>query len=72
MEVSPVSRFFLAGQQSSLTEKQKKLSSEHVSGGGQARRAGILFEKIKTSADSGIWLALAWNFFQFSDFLARQ
>jgi hypothetical protein len=26
-------------------------------------------KKIKISADSGIWFALAWNFLQFSDFV---
>jgi hypothetical protein len=39
--------------------KTQKLSSKHVFGGERARRAGIFFEKIKISADFGIWLALA-------------
>jgi hypothetical protein len=30
----------------------------------------FFFEKIKISANSGIWLALVWNFLQFSDILA--
>jgi hypothetical protein len=50
-------------------EKTRKLSSKQVSGGERARRAGILFEKIIISGDSGIWLALAWDFLQFPDFL---
>jgi hypothetical protein len=48
--------------------KIQKLSSKHVSGSKRARRAGISHEKIKISADSGIRLALAWNFLQFPDF----
>jgi hypothetical protein len=49
-------------------EKTQKLSSKHVSGGKRARRAGIFLEKIKISAISGNWLALAWNFLQFPGF----
>jgi hypothetical protein len=48
--------------------KTQKLSSQHVSGGERARRAGIFLEKIKIQADSGICLALAWKVLQFPDF----
>jgi hypothetical protein len=51
-----------------VNEKTRKLSSKHVSGGERARRSGIFFVNIKFSADSGILLALAWNFLQFPDF----
>jgi hypothetical protein len=58
-------QFFLAGQQSKLTEK---LSFQHIYGDERARRAGIFLEKVKISADSEIWMALAWNFLQFPEF----
>jgi hypothetical protein len=45
---------FLAGQQSEQTKKLKNSALNMFHGGARARRAGILFEKIKISGDSGI------------------
>jgi hypothetical protein len=62
-----VSGLFFCWPSIRTKEKTRKLSSKQVSGDERDRRAGILFEKIKISEDSGILLALAWNFLQFPD-----
>jgi hypothetical protein len=55
-----------AGQQSKLTEKLENLALTMFLVVNEPEEQD--FEKIKISSDSGIWLALAWNFLQCLDF----
>jgi hypothetical protein len=71
MKISLNFRFFWLYNYQNKWETQN-LSSKQVSGGERAQRAGIFLEKIKFSADFGIWLALTWNFLQYPDFFGWQ